>query len=108
VGVDVILLKLACVTGRSFTPIAFSFGWVAYAVSTVVVVVGNNKLLVRCPPEIALAVINLHNGYNRDNNSWLLSRFVKDYDFWMPKAVKERVERPRIRSDEEDGLSMST
>ncbi|KAF7881422.1 hypothetical protein EAF00_011791 [Botryotinia globosa] len=69
VGGDVILLALACLTGRTFTPIAFSFGWVAYAVSAVVVAVGDNKLLVRCPPEISLKVINLKNGYCRENKS---------------------------------------
>ncbi|KAF7952747.1 hypothetical protein EAE96_005975 [Botrytis aclada] len=102
VGGDVILLALACLTGRTFTPIAFSFGWVAYAVSAVVVAVGDNKLLVRCPPEISLKVINLKNGYCRENKSWLLGRFIKDYNFWMPGDVKERLMRPRVRSDEEN------
>ncbi|TEY34834.1 hypothetical protein BOTCAL_0609g00030 [Botryotinia calthae] len=108
VGGDVILLALACVTGRGFTPIAFSFGWVAYAVSAVVVAIGDNKLLVRCPPEISLKVINLKNGYGRDNKSWLLGRFVKDYNFWMPNDVKDRLLHPRVRSDEENGHLMST
>jgi hypothetical protein len=77
VGGDVILLALACVTGRVLTPVAFSFGWVAYAISTVVAAIGNDKLLGRCPPEIPLKVSNLKNGYNRENNSWLLGRFMK-------------------------------
>lgn len=102
VGGDVILLALACLTGRAFTPIAFSFGWVAYAVSAVVVAVGDNKLLVRCPPEISLKVINLKNGYCRENKSWLLGRFIKDYNFWMPGDIKERLLRPRIHCDEEN------
>jgi hypothetical protein len=108
VGGDVVLLALACVTGRAFTPVAFSFGWVAYAISAVVAAVGDNKLLVRCPPEISLKIINLYNGYDRDNKSWLLGRFVKDYNFWMPKDVKDRLLHPRVRSDEEDGLPMSS
>jgi hypothetical protein len=108
VGGDVILLALACLTGRAFTPIAFSFGWVAYAVSAVVVAVGDNKLLVRCPPEISLKVINLQSGYDRDNKSWLLGRFIKDYNFWMPQDVKDRLLRPRIRYDDaENGHPMS-
>ncbi|KAA8577066.1 hypothetical protein EYC84_007075 [Monilinia fructicola] len=107
VGGDVILLALACVTGRGLTPIAFSFGWVAYAVSAVVVAVGDNKLLVRCPPEISLKVINLKSGYERDNKSWLLGRFFKDYNFWMPNDVKSRLLHPRVRSDEENGQPIS-
>ncbi|PQE23362.1 hypothetical protein CJF32_00009419 [Rutstroemia sp. NJR-2017a WRK4] len=102
-GGDVILLALACLTGRTLTPIAFSFGWVAYAVSAVVGAVGGNKLLVRCRPKISLKVINLKNGYYRDNKSWVLGGFVKDYHSWMPDEVKERVLKPRVRSDEESG-----
>ncbi|PQE05712.1 hypothetical protein CJF31_00004433 [Rutstroemia sp. NJR-2017a BVV2] len=108
VGGDVILLALACLTGRTLTPIAFSFGWVAYAVSAVVGAVGDNKLLVRCPPEISLKVVNLKNGYYRDNKSWLLGRFVKDYNSWMPDDVKDRMLHPRVRSDEENGQSSTS
>ncbi|TGO07331.1 hypothetical protein BTUL_0291g00050 [Botrytis tulipae] len=50
VGGDVILLALACLTSRTFTPIVFSFGWVAYAVSAVVVAVGDNKLHAKAIP----------------------------------------------------------
>ncbi|TGO48887.1 hypothetical protein BOTNAR_0454g00060 [Botryotinia narcissicola] len=80
VGGDIVLLALACLT----------------------VVVGDNKLLVRCLPEISLKVINLKNGYCRENKSWLLGRFNKDYNFWMPGDVKERLLRPRVRCDEEN------
>ncbi|KAH6622267.1 hypothetical protein C7974DRAFT_397987 [Boeremia exigua] len=102
VGGDVILLALACLTGRALTPVAFSFGWVAYAISAVVAAIGDNKLLVRCPPELSLKVINLKNGYCRDNKSWLLGRFIKDYNYWMPGEVRNRLLDPRVRSDEEN------
>ncbi|RYN15749.1 hypothetical protein AA0112_g12720 [Alternaria arborescens] len=105
VGGDVILLALACVTGRVLTPVAFSFGWVAYVISAVVAAVGDNKLLARCTPEIPLKVINLKNGYNRDNKSWLLGRFMKDYNYWMPQDVRERLVRPPVRPDEEDRVA---
>jgi hypothetical protein len=105
VGGDVILLALACVTGRVLTPVAFSFGWVAYAISAVVAAVGDNKLLARCTPEIPLKVINLKNGYTRDNKSWLLGRFMKDYNYWMPQDVRERLVRPPVRPDEEDRVA---
>lgn len=81
VGGDVILLALACVTGRVLTPVTFSFGWVAYAISAVVAAVGDNKLLAHCTPQLPLKVINLKNGYNRDNKSWLLGRCLKDYNY---------------------------
>ncbi|EQL01472.1 hypothetical protein G6O67_007696 [Ophiocordyceps sinensis] len=90
VGGDVIQLSLAAATGRLLTPVAFSFGWVAYAVSAVVSAIGDNRL-VRCAPEVSLKVINLQTGYHRANQSWLLGRLFKTYPFWMPLEVTARL-----------------
>jgi hypothetical protein len=86
-GGDVVQLALAALAGGSpFTPVAFSFGWVAYAISAVLSAFGDN-CLVRCAPEIGLKVFNMNSGYRRDNQSWLLARFFKTYPFWMsPEA----------------------
>lgn len=66
-GGDVIQLSLAALSGGpGVTPIAFSFGWVAYAISAVLSAVGDNRL-VRCAPEVSLKVFNLRSGYRRDN-----------------------------------------
>jgi hypothetical protein len=97
-GGDVVQLALAALTGGTpLTPIAFSFGWVAYAISAVLSAVGDNRLM-RCPPEIDIKVINLRSGYARDNRSWLLSRLVNTYSYWMPPEVKARTTNIAVTS----------
>lgn len=108
VGGDVVQLALATLTGNHLTPVAFSFGWVAYAISAVVAALGENRL-VRCPPEVSLKVINLKSGYDRPNQSWLLSRLVKTYDFWMPPEVKASLRCSCVlSSDEEQGRAVAS
>lgn len=89
-GADVIQLACAAMTGGPGllpTPVAFSFGWVAYAISALLAALGEQRLL-RCAPEVEVKVINLVSGYGRSNRSWLLGRFMKTYPFWMPQGVR--------------------
>ncbi|KAF1917728.1 hypothetical protein BDU57DRAFT_514134 [Ampelomyces quisqualis] len=87
-GGDVITLSIAALSGSaSITPIAFSFGWAAYAMSALLSAVGDNKLM-RCAPEVALRVFNLKNGHVRENASWVLGRLFRDYEFWMDADVR--------------------
>ncbi|KAF1953709.1 hypothetical protein CC80DRAFT_527113 [Byssothecium circinans] len=102
-GGDVIQSALAATTGGIITPVAFSFGWVAYAISALLSSFGENKLM-RCAPEIAILVLNLQSGYSRPNQSWLLSRLIKTYEFWMDKEVKETIDHPPDVRDEEGGI----
>ncbi|CAA9964884.1 hypothetical protein PTMSG1_08243 [Pyrenophora teres f. maculata] len=80
-GGDVVARALAQLAGSGITPVAFSFGWVAYAVTAVVSAVGENKLMPL--PDCACKVINGKTGYVRDNCSWVLGRIVRDYESWM-------------------------
>ncbi|KAF2733414.1 hypothetical protein EJ04DRAFT_439136 [Polyplosphaeria fusca] len=97
IGGDVVKLALAAVAGGSrITPVAFSFGWVAYAISAVVSAISDNKLI-NCPPEANVQVFNLRSGYSRSNQSWLLARLVKTYPFWMPKEVRSLVQPTSIK-----------
>ncbi|KAI0381346.1 hypothetical protein F5Y04DRAFT_280879 [Hypomontagnella monticulosa] len=92
-GADVIQLACAAMTGGPGllpTPVAFSFGWVAYAISALLAAVGEQRLL-RCAPEVEVKVVNLSSGYGRSNRSWLLSRLMKTYPFWMPQGVRDRL-----------------
>lgn len=104
VGGDVIQLALANLTGTFVTPIAFSFGWVAYSIMAVLSAIGDNRLL-SCAPEVPVKVFDLKSGYGRDNQSWLLGRLIKTYDSWMPTEVRERMGQRKggRRSDEEAG-----
>src|SRR3954452_2543160 len=66
VGGDVIQLALAALAGDTLhiTPVAFSFGWVAYAISSALSAVSEHRLI-RCTPEVPLLVYNLKSGYSR-------------------------------------------
>ncbi|KAH7304229.1 hypothetical protein B0I35DRAFT_414522 [Stachybotrys elegans] len=96
-GGDVVARALAQLTGSSFTPVAFSFGWVAYAVSAVVASVGENRLMPR--PDTPCDVINAKSGYLRANSSWLISRLVRDFDHWQDDRVSACVASLLERKD---------
>lgn len=76
------------------TPIAFSFGWVAYAITAVLGAAGDNRLI-SCAPEVPLKVFDLETRYGRDNRSWVLGRLMKTYDSWMPEEVREKMGKPK-------------
>ena len=61
-------------------------GWVAYAVNSLVTVVGENKLMP--PPDYSCLIVNGKSGYARDNKSWIIGRMVRDYDKWMDNAIR--------------------
>ncbi|KAI0102850.1 hypothetical protein GGR51DRAFT_573859 [Nemania sp. FL0031] len=60
------------------TPVAFSFGWVGYAVTSLASVVGDKQLMPN--PDTHSIVINCDNGYGRTNRSWLLGRILRDHE----------------------------
>lgn len=90
IGPDVIQRALAQISGHRFTPVAFSFGWVAYSFSNLVLAVGNNKLMPE--PDFSSILINGRTGYARDNHSWILGRILRDFEHWKPQEVRLRLE----------------
>lgn len=105
-GGDVIRMALVALSGGVITPVAFSFGWVAYAISALLSAISENRL-VQQPPEIALLVVNLKSGFGRTNKSWLLARFMKTYSYWMPEEVRLTLRKPRLFKDEEEAGNSS-
>ncbi|KAF5717830.1 hypothetical protein FGLOB1_1938 [Fusarium globosum] len=86
-GADVIQLALAATSGSlPFTPVAFSFGWVAYGITALLGSLGENRLI-RCAPEMTLRIFNLKSGYSRENRSWLLARLFTTYAYWRPEQL---------------------
>jgi hypothetical protein len=80
IGGDIVQRAVAQLTGSdsfSITPVAFSFGWVAYSVNAVLSSVGTGRLMpdVDCPS----IVINASNGHIRQNQSWALGRLLRDH-----------------------------
>ncbi|KAJ5163385.1 uncharacterized protein N7500_005215 [Penicillium coprophilum] len=95
-GGDIVSRALAQLAGSRLTPVAFSFGWVAFAVTTVVAVVGEKKLMP--PADFPCKVINGETGYIRDNRSWIIGRLVRDFDNWMDKQPRVHAQ-PNVTPD---------
>lgn len=76
-----------CGFSISLTPVAFSFGWVAYAYASLKDIFGEGKLM----PENAISsqVINCSSGYIRDNRSWILGRALRDHEKNTPVDRKD-------------------
>ena len=102
VGGDVIHLALAQLSGGFFTPVAFSFGWVAYSFHSLMALVGAQKLMPES--DYPAIVVNGRNGYVRANRSWILGRILRDFDFWKPRAVEDEVRRILDEAERADAV----
>jgi hypothetical protein len=80
IGGDVVQKALAQTTGAPNVPapVCFSFGWVAYAFTALIGMVGPGRLLP--DPDYSCKLINLKSGYARDNFSWSLSRVFRRFE----------------------------
>ncbi|KAK7425695.1 hypothetical protein QQZ08_007794 [Neonectria magnoliae] len=76
IGGDVVRTALAQSTGTWFTPVCFSFGWVAYSFIALIGVLGDGKLLPN--PDYPVKVFNLNSGYMRENKNWVIGRILRD------------------------------
>ncbi|KAI4267790.1 MAG: hypothetical protein L6R38_008093 [Xanthoria sp. 2 TBL-2021] len=89
VGGDIVQKAIAQLVGPAFRlpgssvrlsipPVAFSFGWVAYSFSNLLAAFGDMKLmpLVERPS----LLVSCSNGFVRDNQSWILSRLLRDHE----------------------------
>ena len=89
-GPDVITQAIAQLAGGTFTPVTFSFGWVAYAVSALSSVGGENKLMPLASNGVSIEVMNGATGHSRINSSWVIGRIVRDYEKWMHRDSRAR------------------
>jgi hypothetical protein len=83
VGGDVILKAFAQFHGRSFRPVAFSFGWVAYAFSALLASVGHLKVMPEPDCPSTLIQCGSGSGQRLENQSWLLGRLVRSSRHWL-------------------------
>ena len=75
IGGDVVQKALAQLSGGYFVPVAFSFGWVSYSISALLVVYSEGTLM---PSTLYPSVlINTQSGYARLNYSWILNRLLR-------------------------------
>ncbi|KAJ5655030.1 hypothetical protein N7490_002033 [Penicillium lividum] len=105
IGGDIIQQALAAVSGGYLTPVAFSFGWVAYAMSTLLSATGEVCLMPESPVG-NLQVVNLETGYRRLNRSWTLGRLFLSYEAWMPNEVQRKLEAPMIPPSDDEKASV--
>ena len=77
VGIRMPLTKGKNSFGILLTPVAFSFGWVAYAFTSLKDLVGEGSLMPES--DIPCQVINCSTGYSRNVRSWILGRVLRDH-----------------------------
>ncbi|KAJ5769089.1 hypothetical protein N7520_003648 [Penicillium odoratum] len=86
-GPEIVQQAVAQLAGRYITPVAFSFGWVAYSVRALTAVVGDGNLM----PESDIAdviVIGAHSGHTRTTTSWVLGRLLRDSNRIVDKIMR--------------------
>jgi hypothetical protein len=65
--------------GFRVAPVAFSFGWVAYAFTSLMAAFGETRLMPD-GPDCPSIVVNCGNAYVRENHSWVLGRILRDHE----------------------------
>ncbi|CZR59415.1 uncharacterized protein PAC_09307 [Phialocephala subalpina] len=84
IGGDIVREALAQTCGGYFTPVCFSFGWVAYSFTALVGIIGDGHLLPE--PDYPVKVFNLKNGYARENKNWIIGRLLRDNEMRASKT----------------------
>jgi hypothetical protein len=90
IGGDIVQKAIAQLIGRTIrpfkgsnleigiAPVAFSFGWVAYAFTNLLSAVGEKQLMPTADQQSI--VVNCENGFVRSNQSWILARLLRDHE----------------------------
>ena len=84
IGGDIVQKALAQTSGGYFTPVCFSFGWVAYSFTALVGIIGDGRLLP--VPDYPVKVYNLKTGYVRENKNWIVGRLLRDNEIHASKT----------------------
>ncbi|PCG91083.1 Hypothetical protein PENO1_095750 [Penicillium occitanis (nom. inval.)] len=95
VGAPVVRCAIAQLAGRIVTPVAFSFGWVGYAVSVVLSSFGDGRLMPES--ETSLMVVDTNSGHGRTTSTWVIGRLFRDFNDRLMESMKD--EEPHISSD---------
>jgi hypothetical protein len=118
-GPDIVQKAIAQLTGRVVTPVAFSFGWVAYAASSILSVVSGmlcsplssdfllilsitgGRLMPACDtPEPE--VIGAESGHKRTTKNWVLSRLLRDLEYGIDKEMLNEQDHGTTKSAVQD------
>ncbi|KAL8782698.1 MAG: hypothetical protein Q9213_005177 [Squamulea squamosa] len=77
---DMVQKALAQLSGPTFVPVAFSFGWVVYSIQAFSSVIGTGRLMPYAP-DVESMVVNVGSGHSRPNRSWILGRLLRDWNY---------------------------
>jgi len=98
IGGDVVAKALAQLSGSSFVPVAFSYGWVAYSFGTLIDAFGDGRLIPE--PDYPAKFFNVRSGISRDNRSWVLGRLLRDNEHPLEDGIGMSIAVYRIASDD--------
>ncbi|KAL8775083.1 MAG: hypothetical protein Q9209_000562 [Squamulea sp. 1 TL-2023] len=77
---DMVQKALAQLSGPTFVPVAFSFGWVVYSIQAFSSAIGTGRLMPPAP-DVESIIVNVGSGHSRPNRSWILGRLLRDWDY---------------------------
>jgi len=97
IGGDVVAKALAQLSGRSFVPVAFSYGWVAYSFGTLIDAFGDGRLIPE--PDYPVKFFNVRSGISRDNRSWVLGRLLRDNERPLADDIGMNIAIYRVARD---------
>ncbi|KAJ6186444.1 hypothetical protein N7519_007745 [Penicillium mononematosum] len=100
-GPEIVQQAVAQLAGRSITPVAFSFGWVAY--STKALKLALTEIDGRLMPDTDMAntmVIAAGTGHVRTTSNWILGRLLRDMDDRDDSSAKN--EQPHVPPSRDD------
>jgi hypothetical protein len=78
IGGDVVVKAIAQLSGRKYTLVAFSFGWVAYSFSALMSAFGDGTFMPR--PDSPGSVIVVGSRNKKTNDSWVIGRLIRDLE----------------------------
>ncbi|PMD42818.1 hypothetical protein L207DRAFT_565035 [Hyaloscypha variabilis F] len=87
-GGDIIQKAIAQNTGLIITPVAFSFGWVSYALASLLSVFGEGLLMP--DSDSSCVLINPESRNIKQNESWMLGRLIRDLEFEFDLRHKDK------------------
>jgi hypothetical protein len=94
IGGDVVVKAIAQLSGRKYTLVAFSFGWVAYSFSALMSAFGDGTFMPR--PDSPGSVIEVGSRNKKTNDSWVIGRLIRDLERQVENNMKSWQTVPAI------------
>ncbi|KAF3173360.1 hypothetical protein TWF225_009813 [Orbilia oligospora] len=104
-GHEVVHKAIAQLAGAGpLTPVAFSYGWVAYAATALLAAFSDGKLMPSTDTQEPL-IISPTTGHHRTTRNWVISRLLRDLEYSFDASTKNEASHPDPNSTEEVNLA---